>query len=199
MLGMHGTYEANMAMHDCDVMINASARVSMTASPGGSMQVLARTPRRSISISIRPRSTRCPCRYRHSSAMSPMCSRTWCAVARSSAKTDASAQADWWRQIDKWKGAQLAGLSAQQGRDHAAIRDPAALRADQEPGKETYITTEVGQHQMWAAQFFGFEEPNRWMTSGGWARWATACRRRSAFRSRIRDALVIDIAGDASC
>ena len=64
--------------------------------------------------------------------------------------------------------------------------------------RDPIITTEVGQHQMWAAQHFGFDEPNKWLTWAGSARWATACPPRSARSSAIPDALVIDIAGEAS-
>ena len=64
--------------------------------------------------------------------------------------------------------------------------------------RDPIITTEVGQHQMWAAQYFGFDEPNKWLTAAGSARWAMACPPRSARSSAIPDALVIDIAGEAS-
>jgi acetolactate synthase-1/2/3 large subunit len=112
---------------------------------------------------------------------------------------DKEAIAAWWRQIDGWRAQGLPALPA--GRQiikpqHAVKR---LYEITQEIGRETFITTEVGQHQMWAAQYFGFEKPNRWMTSGGLGTMGYGpAGRRWACRSRIPTALVIDIAGEAS-
>jgi acetolactate synthase-1/2/3 large subunit len=94
-------------------------------------------------------------------------------------------------------GSQVAGLQARRSGDHAAIRRAAALRADK--GRDTYITTEVGQHQMWAAQFYGFEEPNRWMTSGGLGTMGYGLPAALGVQVAHPDSLVIDIAGTRPC
>jgi acetolactate synthase-1/2/3 large subunit len=99
-------------------------------------------------------------------------------------------------QIDKWRAAQLPRYR-QPRRHQAAIRHRAALRALTKD-RDTYITTEVGQHQMWAAQHFRFEEPNRWMTSGGLGTMGYGLPAAIGVQMAHPDALVIDIAGEAS-
>ena len=101
-----------------------------------------------------------------SSATARMCWKTWCgcgAPARS--MPTRRRMADWWKQIDKWRARK--SLAYRQSND--VIKPQYAIQRLYELTKDsdTYITTEVGQHQMWAAQFYGFQEPNRWMTSGG--------------------------------
>ena len=140
----------------------ASARASTTASPAASMRS-RRARRRSTSTSIRPRSTRTSTSTCRSSATPAMCSAIWCRCSRRRRRSPTSSA--WWQEIAQMARAQFAVLQEEQRYHHAAICDPAAVRGDR--GRDTYITTEVGQHQMWAAQFFGFEEPHRWMTSGG--------------------------------
>ena len=87
-------------------------------------------------------------------------------AARARPQPDKTALGDWWKQIDKWRAQEVARL---QERPTTIIKPQYAIERLYELTKDrdTYITTEVGQHQMWAAQFFRFEEPNRWMTSGG--------------------------------
>jgi acetolactate synthase-1/2/3 large subunit len=102
----------------------------------------------------------------------------------------------WWQEIAEMAGAQIAVLQEEQRNHPAAIRHRAAVRADAR--RDTYITTEVGQHQMWAAQFFGFEEPHRWMTSGGLGTMGYGLPAALGVQVAHPDSLVIDIAGDAS-
>jgi acetolactate synthase-1/2/3 large subunit len=134
MLGMHGTYEANMAMHDCDVMINASARASTTASPAGSTPS-RRTRRRSMSISIRRRSTRTSASTCRSSAIAAWCWRTWCASGaprRNEPRTD-KARCAWWSRSTAGARATRSASRTPTRRHQAAIRHQRLYEADQGP------------------------------------------------------------------
>jgi acetolactate synthase I/II/III large subunit len=192
---MHGTYEANMAMHDCDVMICIGARFDdrITGridrfSPGS----------RKIHVDIDPSSIN---KNIHidvgivgdvAHVLEEML-RLWRDGAE---RPDRAALADWWRQIDAWRGRK--SLAYKQSGNvimpQYAVERLYALTKD----RDTYITTEVGQHQMWAAQFYGFEEPHRWMTSGGLGTMGYGLPAALGVQVAHPDSLVIDIAGDAS-
>ena len=119
--------------------------------------------------------------------------RTWKAKA---ATVDKTALKSWWAQIDKWRAKKC--LAYKNSSDvimpQYAIQRLYALTKD----RDVYITTEVGQHQMWAAQFFHFEEPNRWMTSGGLGTMGYGLPAAIGVQMAHPKSLVIDIAGDAS-
>jgi acetolactate synthase-1/2/3 large subunit len=108
------------------------------------------------------------------------------------------AQTAWWRQIDEWRKQDCLAY-VQQGKiikpQHAVKR---LFEITQELGRETFISTEVGQHQMWAAQYFGFDKPNRWMTSGGLGTMGYGLPAAMGVQIAHPDALCIDIAGEAS-
>jgi acetolactate synthase-1/2/3 large subunit len=195
MLGMHGTYEANMAMHDCDVMINIGARFDDRITG----RVDAFSPHsRKIHVDIDPSSINKNVRV--DIPVIGDCAhvledfiRVW--KARQS-QIDKAAMAQWWKQIDQWRARD--SLKYKQRKDvimpqYAVERLYALTR-----GKDVYITTEVGQHQMWAAQFFKFEEPNRWMTSGGLGTMGYGLPASVGVQMAHPKSLVIDIAGDAS-
>ncbi len=194
MLGMHGTYEANMAMHDCDVMICIGARFDDRIT--GRLDGFSPHSKK-IHIDIDPSSINKIVRtdvgilgdIGH--VLEDMV-RLW----RASKKTDQSQLAGWWTQISKWK----ARNSLAYAPNNDVIMPQYAIQRLYELTKErdTYITTEVGQHQMWAAQFYGFEEPNRWMTSGGLGTMGYGFPAAIGVQVAHRDSLVIDIAGDAS-
>ncbi|EDQ33693.1 acetolactate synthase, large subunit, biosynthetic type [Hoeflea phototrophica DFL-43] len=194
MLGMHGTYEANMAMHDCDVMICIGARFDDRIT--GRLDGFSPHSKK-IHIDIDPSSINKIVRtdvgilgdVGH--VLEDMV-RLW----RASKKTDQSQLAGWWTQISKWK----ARNSLAYAPNNDVIMPQYAIQRLYELTKErdTYITTEVGQHQMWAAQFYGFEEPNRWMTSGGLGTMGYGFPAAIGVQVAHRDSLVIDIAGDAS-
>ena len=164
MLGMHGTYEANMAMHDCDVMINIGARFDdritgrLNAFSPGSKKIHIDIDPSSINKTVR---VDIPVVGDVAHALEDMI-RVW---KSKSLSLDKKALDAWWKQIDGWRARDC--LKYRKNADvimpQYAIERLYALTKD----KDTYITTEVGQHQMWAAQFYRFEEPNRWMTSGG--------------------------------
>jgi acetolactate synthase-1/2/3 large subunit len=197
MLGMHGTYEANMAMHDCDVMINIGARFDDRIT--GRIDKFAPKAKK-IHVDIDPSSIN---KVIHvdigiigdvAHVLEDMV-RIWRA---SSGVNDPRAIKDWWRQIDKWKARNSLAYSPNKDVIMPQYAIQRLYEASKRSGKETYITTEVGQHQMWAAQFFGFEAPNRWMTSGGLGTMGYGLPAALGVQVAHPDALVVDIAGDAS-
>ncbi|MFN3227830.1 MAG: biosynthetic-type acetolactate synthase large subunit, partial [Hyphomicrobiales bacterium] len=164
MLGMHGTYEANLAMHDCDVMVNIGARFDdritgrTDAFSPGSKKIHIDIDPSSINKVIR---VDVPIIGDVGHVLEEMV-RLWPSVSH---KLDKAALKSWWGEIDHWRSRD----SLRYKHNDKVIMPQYAIQRlyEKTKGHETYITTEVGQHQMWAAQYFGFEEPNRWMTSGG--------------------------------
>jgi acetolactate synthase-1/2/3 large subunit len=195
MLGMHGTYEANMAMHDCDVMINIGARFDdritgrTDAFSPGSRKIHVDIDPSSINKNIR---VDIPVIGDCAHALEDMI-RIW--KARQTAP-DKKALAHWWKQIDTWRARDCLRYKNRKEviMPQYAIERLYALTKD----KDVYITTEVGQHQMWAAQFYRFEEPNRWMTSGGLGTMGYGLPATIGVQMAHPKSLVIDIAGDAS-
>ena len=195
MLGMHGTYEANLAMHDCDVMINIGARFDdrITGrldgfSPGSKkihVDIDASSINKNVKVDI-------PIIGDCAHVLEEMV-RLWKASAK---QTDKTALKKWWSSIEQWRGRN--SLHYKPRRDvimpQYAIERLFALTKD----KDTYITTEVGQHQMWAAQFYRFNEPNRWMTSGGLGTMGYGLPAAVGVQVAHPQSLVIDIAGEAS-
>jgi acetolactate synthase I/II/III large subunit len=195
MLGMHGTYEANWTMHDCDVMICVGARFDdritgrIDAFAPGSKKVHIDIDPSSINKNVK---VDIPIIGDCAHVLEDML-RLW---RSSAASADAAALKAWWAQIEKWRARK--SLAYKNSSDiikpqYAIERLYAATR-----GRDVYITTEVGQHQMWAAQFFRFEEPNRWMTSGGLGTMGYGLPAAVGVQRAHPDALVIDIAGEAS-
>jgi len=195
MLGMHGTYEANMAMHGCDVMINIGARFDDRITG----RVDAFSPHsRKIHVDIDPSSVNKNVRV--DLPVIGDCAhvledfiRVWKARQH---QVDKPALAQWWKQIDQWRSRDSLKYKARKDviMPQYAIERLYALTRN----KDVYITTEVGQHQMWAAQFFKFEEPNRWMTSGGLGTMGYGLPATIGVQMAHPKSLVIDIAGDAS-
>ncbi len=195
MLGMHGTFEANNAMHDCDVMICIGARFDDRIT--GRLDAFSPNSRK-IHIDIDPSSINknvhvdLPIIGDVAEVLEDMLI-VWRAEKP---KVDRAALKNWWAQIDRWRGRNC--LAYKQNADvimpQYAIERLYAATKD----KDVYITTEVGQHQMWAAQFFRFEEPNRWMTSGGLGTMGYGLPAAVGVQVAHPKSLVIDIAGDAS-
>jgi acetolactate synthase-1/2/3 large subunit len=200
MLGMHGTYEANLAMHGCDVMLNIGARFDDRVtgrlrdfSPG-SLKIHADIDPSSVNKNVR---VDCAIIGDAARILAALIA-AWKADA---ARPDTFALGQWWKQIDAWRARDC--LRFRQDMEPASIIKPQhAIRRlyelAQETGKDTFITTEVGQHQMWAAQFWKFERPNRWMTSGGLGTMGYGLPAAMGVQIAHPDALVIDIAGEAS-
>ncbi|NJM29004.1 MAG: acetolactate synthase 3 large subunit [Rhizobiales bacterium] len=195
MLGMHGTYEANMAMHDCDVMINIGARFDdritgrIDAFSPGSKKIHVDIDPSSINKTVR---SDIPVIGDVAHVLEDMI-RLWKAAGH---KLDQKALHAWSKQIETWKARDC--LRYRPNKD--VIMPQYAVQRLYELTKDmdTYITTEVGQHQMWAAQFYKFEEPNRWMTSGGLGTMGYGLPAAVGVQMAHPKSLVIDIAGDAS-
>ncbi|PZO81504.1 MAG: acetolactate synthase 3 large subunit [Mesorhizobium amorphae] len=194
MLGMHGTYEANMAMHDCDVMICLGARFDDRIT--GRLNAFSPNSRK-IHVDIDPSSINknvrvdVPILGDVGGVIEDMV-RLW----RAGPKPEPKALAPWWDAVDAWR--RRGSLSFRPNEDVIMPQYAIQRLYELTKGQKTYITTEVGQHQMWAAQYYGFEEPNRWMTSGGLGTMGYGLPAALGVQIAYPDALVIDIAGDAS-
>ncbi len=195
MLGMHGLYEANMAMHDCDLMIAVGARFDdritgrvADFSPGSIKAQIDIDPssiNKVIHVDL-------PIVGDVGHVLEDML-KIWKSRGR---KTNGAALQKWWAQIEQWRAR---NCLAYRGSDKIikpqhALQRLQALTAERNP----YITTEVGQHQMWAAQFLHFEDPNHWMTSGGLGTMGYGLPASIGVQVAHPDALVINVAGEAS-
>ena len=195
MLGMHGLYEANMAMHDCDLMINVGARFDDRITG----RIDAFSPKsKKAHIDIDPSSINkvirvdVPILGDIAHVLEDVL-RVWKAKGR---KTNKEGLAKWWDQINEWRKVDCLKFK-QQGK---TIKPQYALQRLEEltKGHDRYITTEVGQHQMWAAQYLGFEDPNRWMTSGGLGTMGYGTPASIGVQVANPESLVINVAGEAS-
>ncbi|WP_119460173.1 acetolactate synthase 3 large subunit [Rhodospirillaceae bacterium SYSU D60014] len=195
MLGMHGTYEANLAMHDCDVMINIGARFDdrvtgrLTAFSPNSKKIHVDIDPSSINKNVR---VDLPVVGDVKLVLEAMIA----AWKRTKARPDAAALAEWWRSIEQWRGRDCLRYK----NSDKIIKPQYALQRLQAAigDRDFYVTTEVGQHQMWAAQFLRFEKPNRWMTSGGLGTMGYGLPAAVGVQMAHPDALVVDVAGEAS-
>ena len=195
MLGMHGTYEANNAMHDCDLMIAVGARFDDRIT--GRLDAFSPNSKK-IHIDIDPSSINKNVKV--DLGIVGDCAHVledMVTLWRSGAhEQDKKAHESWWKKIDGWRARKSLAFkpSTETIKPQYAIQRLYELTKD----RKTYITTEVGQHQMWAAQHFHFTEPNRWMTSGGLGTMGYGLPAAIGAQMAHRDALVIDIAGEAS-
>jgi acetolactate synthase I/II/III large subunit len=195
MLGMHGTYEANMAMHDCDLMVCIGARFDdritgrTNAFSPGSRKIHVDIDASSINKNIR---VDLPIVGDAAEVMRDMLI-VW---RKEVGKPRVAALAKWWSEIDRWRSRNSLAYRPSE----RVIMPQYAIQRLYEATKDrdVYITTEVGQHQMWAAQFYRFEAPNRWMTSGGLGTMGYGLPAALGVQVAHPDSLVIDIAGDAS-
>ncbi len=200
MLGMHGTYEANLAMHGSDMLLNVGARFDDRVT--GRLNAFCPDAKK-IHIDIDPSSIN-----KNISVDVPIIADATAALRalvaawkQDNATPHTAAIAGWWQQIDTWRGKESLRFT-QDFRPGSIIKPQYAIQRlyeiTQELGRETYISTEVGQHQMWAAQHFHFTKPNRWMTSGGLGTMGYGLPAAMGVQIAYPDALVIDIAGEAS-
>ena len=195
MLGMHGTYEANLAMHGCDVMINIGARFDDRVT--GKLSGFSPNSKK-IHVDIDPSSINKTVRVDipvvgDATQTLEMMIEIW---RTRGYKAKAGPLEIWWQQIAQWKKVDC--LKYQQTGN--VIKPQYALERLREltKGYETFITTEVGQHQMWAAQFLNFDRPNHWMTSGGLGTMGYGLPAAIGVQMAHKNSLVIDVAGEAS-
>ena len=195
MLGMHGLYEANLAMHDCDLMINIGARFDDRITG----RIADFSPNSlKAHVDIDPSSINkvihadFPIIGDVTHVLEEML-RIW--QARGS-KTNAVPVKKWWDKIEEWRAVKCLRYT----NSETTIKPQFALERLEAltKGRDRYITTEVGQHQMWAAQFLGFEAPNRWMTSGGLGTMGYGTPASIGVQVAHPGALVINVAGEAS-
>jgi len=195
MVGMHGTCESNWSMHDCDVMVNIGARFDDRVT--GRLDAFSPESKK-IHIDIDP------------SSMNKNVSVDLAIVGdiahvledmikfwkAAQARSDKKAQKEWWKQIDEWRARDCLRYtqSGELIKPQYAIQRLYELTKD----REAYITTEVGQHQMWAAQYYKFEKPFHWMTSGGLGTMGYGLPAAMGVQVAHPKSLVIDIAGEAS-
>ncbi len=197
MLGMHGTFEANLAMHDCDVMICIGARFDDRVtgrtdkfSPNSKkihVDIDASSINKNINIDI-------PIVADAKKTIEAMLN-IWRAKKY---EADKNALQSWWDRIDIWRAKNCLAYKE----DKEIIKPQYALERlahyMEQDKRDCYVTTEVGQHQMWAAQFLPFNEPNRFMTSGGLGTMGYGLPAAVGVQMAHPDAFVVDVAGEAS-
>ena len=197
MVGMHGTYESNMAMHDCDLMIAIGARFDDRIT--GRLDAFSPDSKK-IHIDIDPSSINKNIAVDLGIVgdVGYVLEDLMMAWNASGAMIDAKSLKDWWQQIDLWRSKE--SLSFTQVGE--VIKPQHALCRLQEMTdklkQEVYITTEVGQHQMWAAQHLNFEKPNRWLTSGGLGTMGYGLPAAMGVQVAHPDAMVVGVSGEGS-
>jgi len=198
MLGMHGSYEANNAMHDCDLMINIGARFDDRIT--GKIDEFSPKSKK-VHIDIDPSSINknvkvdLPIVGDVAQVISSTI-KTIKKVKPEFAKSNKQKISKWWEKIQKWRSIKSFDFvnSTETIKPQYAVQRLYELTKN----KDTYITTEVGQHQMWAAQHYKFDKPNRWMTSGGLGTMGYGLPAAVGVQVAHPSKLVIDIAGEAS-
>ena len=195
MLGMHGTYEANMAMHGCDVMLNVGARFDdrvtgrLDAFSPGSKKIHIDIDPSSINKNV---AVDVPVQGDAGRAINAL-RRGW---KVRNANSPANGLDPWWKTIRSWRARNCLAYENSTTSikpQYALQRLDAALA-----GRDAYVTTEVGQHQMWAAQFIRFERPLRWMTSGGLGTMGYGFPAAAGVQVADPERLVVCVAGEAS-
>jgi len=195
MLGMHGSYEANWTMHDADLVIAVGARFDDRVT--GRLNAFSPGSKK-IQIDIDPSSMNKNVRVDLAVIGDALATleALLATIRKRKAKPDQKALKAWWKQIDTWRARDCFRYEKTDRviKPQYAIERLYAATRD----RDTFITTEVGQHQMWAAQFYKFEQPNRWMTSGGLGTMGYGLPAAMGVQIAHPDKLVIDIAGEAS-
>ncbi|MFQ5955591.1 MAG: biosynthetic-type acetolactate synthase large subunit, partial [Kiloniellales bacterium] len=196
MLGMHGTYEANLAMHHCDVMVAIGARFDDRIT--GRLSDFSPNSTK-IQIDIDPSSINknVPVDLAVVGDAAHVLKAMIDVWQAKNCRPDQTALDAWWKQIDEWRARDCLRYQ----KTDKVIKPQYAIQRLYELTKhrdDVYITTEVGQHQMWAAQFYKFVKPNHWMTSGGLGTMGYGLPAAIGAQIAHPDALVIDIAGESS-
>jgi acetolactate synthase I/II/III large subunit len=196
MVGMHGLYESNMAMHDCDLMVAVGSRFDDRVT--GRLNAFAPNSKK-IHIDIDPSSINknVPVDVPLIGDCAEVLGALLAACRNAAPRIDTAAKKAWWHQIDAWRARDCLRYDNSRPdliKPQYALQRLYALTK----GRDPFITTEVGQHQMWAAQFFRFDKPYHWMTSGGLGTMGYGLPAAVGVQVAHPEALVIDIAGEAS-
>ena len=198
MLGMHGSYEANNAMHDCDLMINIGARFDDRIT--GKIDEFSPNSKK-VHIDIDPSSINKNVKVDLPIVgdVTEVINATIKEIKKSKpsfANSNKQKISKWWEKIERWRSIKSFDFP----NSNETIKPQHAIQRLYEltKNKDTYITTEVGQHQMWAAQHYKFNKPNRWMTSGGLGTMGYGLPAAVGVQIAHPDKLVVDIAGEAS-
>ncbi len=194
MLGMHGTYEANMAMHHCDVLIAIGARFDDRVT--GNIEKFCPTAR-IVHVDIDPASISknvkvdVPIVGGVSSVLKDMLGM----LAESNEKPDQAALAEWWKQIEEWRSLDCLKFE----RDGDTIKPQYVIESLYKVTKgDAFVTSDVGQHQMWAAQFYKFDKPYRWINSGGLGTMGFGLPAAMGAQFANPDATVVCVTGEGS-
>ena len=195
MLGMHGTYEANMAMHHCDVLVAIGARFDDRVI--GNPADFGSVPRKIIHIDIDPSSIakRVDVDVPIVGHLPEVLGELQALFDEQKSKPDAKALAAWWKQIDAWRGKD--SLKYKQGKE-IIMPQYVIEKLYEVTGGDAFVTSDVGQHQMWAAQYYKFDKPRRWINSGGLGTMGVGLPYAMGVRFANPEATVACVTGEAS-
>jgi acetolactate synthase-1/2/3 large subunit len=195
MLGMHGTYEANMAMHHCDVLVAIGARFDDRVI--GNPADFGSIPRKIIHIDIDPSSIakRVDVDVPIVGHLPEVLGELQALFDEQKSKPDAKALAAWWKQIDAWRGKN--SLKYKQGKE-IIMPQYVIEKLYEVTGGDAFVTSDVGQHQMWAAQYYKFDKPRRWINSGGLGTMGVGLPYAMGVRFANPEATVACVTGEAS-
>jgi acetolactate synthase-1/2/3 large subunit len=195
MLGMHGTYEANMAMQECDVLLAIGARFDDRVI--GNPAHFARNPRKIIHIDIDPSSIskRVKVDVPIVGNVPDVIDELIRQLEASEGKPDAKHLAAWWKQIEAWRSRHC--LKYKMGAE-LIMPQYVVEKLYEVTGGEAFVTSDVGQHQMWAAQYYKFDKPRRWINSGGLGTMGFGLPAAMGVRFANPEATVVCITGEGS-
>jgi len=194
MLGMHGTYEANMAMHECDVLIGIGARFDDRVT--GDLNKFC-PHARIIHVDVDPASIskNVPVEVPVVGAAGPVMREMIKLIKASKQQPDQAALSAWWKQIDQWRALNCLDYD----HDSKLIKPQYVLEKLYEITQgDAYITSDVGQHQMWAAQYYKFDKPRRWINSGGLGTMGFGLPAAMGVKMAFPQATVCCVTGEAS-
>jgi len=195
MLGMHGTYEANLAMNQCDLMINIGARFDdrvtgrLDAFSPNSIKFHFDIDKSSINKNVKVD-------YHTNTDITFSLKAINEYIVSNGLSFDQAQYNSWWSQINEWRDKNC--LHYEQSDETIKPQHAISRLYQLTNQKDTFVTTEVGQHQMWAAQYYKFAKPNRWITSGGLGTMGFGMPAAIGAQMANPKSLVIDIAGEAS-
>jgi len=195
MLGMHGTYEANMAMQHCDVLIAIGARFDDRVI--GNPKHFGSVPRKIIHIDIDPSSIskRVKVDIPIVGNVRDVLNDVLAQIETSEIQPNVSALQAWWKQINEWRGKECLKYPT----SDQVIKPQSVVEKLWEVTKgDAFITSDVGQHQMWAAQYYGFDKPRRWINSGGLGTMGVGLPYAMGVQMANPDATVACVTGEAS-